>query len=60
MTVRLWNPVMQNGIINFQRPEECRMVRHIKDMSIKSFGIESNNFMGLMEFGEEDGSELDE
>ncbi len=60
MTVRLWNPVMCNGVIDFQRPEECQMVRHIKDMSIKSFGFGEKNFIGFREFGEEDGSELDE
>ncbi|AKG04811.1 type I-C CRISPR-associated protein Cas5 [Salimicrobium jeotgali] len=37
MQVRLWNPVMKNGIISFQRPEECRNVRKIRDMKRKEF-----------------------
>lgn len=46
MTVRFWQPVMKNGIIDFIRPEECTMKRHIKDMEIKPFGEEYNNFCG--------------
>lgn len=37
MTVRLWEPVMKNGIIRFIRPEECTTTRHIKPMEIKHF-----------------------
>lgn len=37
MEVRLWNPVMRNGIIQFIRPEECTQVRKISDMKPKSF-----------------------
>ncbi|MBR3631074.1 MAG: type I-C CRISPR-associated protein Cas5 [Oscillospiraceae bacterium] len=58
LTLRLWQPVMENGVIHFIRPEECTIMRHIKDMAIKSFG--EGNFSGLAEFagGEPDG--LDE
>lgn len=58
MTVRLWNPVMENGMIDFIRPEECTMKRHIKDMTMKIFQ-EEENYIGLKEFGEEDFIELD-
>lgn len=60
MTVRLWSPVMENGIINFIRPEECEMKRHIKKMPIKMFGEEFGNFSGANEFGRGDEIELDE
>lgn len=58
MTVRFWNPVMKNGIIEFVRPEECKTKRHIRDMTIKPFG--DGNYTGLREFqGEEGECELD-
>lgn len=60
MTVRLWNPIMRDGVIDFIRPEECTMVRHIKEMPIKRFGKELNNFSGLDEFAGGDVFELDE
>ena len=50
LTVRLWNPVMENGVIDFIRPEECELKRHIRKMSIKPFGKELDNFIGLDEF----------
>lgn len=37
MEVRLWNPVMKDGIISFSRPEQCTMVRKISDMQPKYF-----------------------
>lgn len=53
MTVRFWHPVMQErGIIEFMRPEECREKRHIREMSIKTFG--ADNFIGLAEFSDEE------
>ena len=48
---------MENGIINFIRPEKCTIKRHIKKMSVKPFGHEYENFSGLDEFT---GGELDE
>lgn len=57
LTVRLWNPVMRNGVIEFIRPEECTIKRHIREMEIKPFGHEHGNFTGLDEFA---GGELDE
>ena len=50
MTVNLWRPVMENGIIKFVRPEDCPMHKPIKAMSMKSFG--EGNFSGLREYGE--------
>lgn len=60
MTVRLWSPVMKDGVIDFIRPEECVIKRHIRDMSIKPFGEEIHNFIGINEFGKGENLELDE
>lgn len=51
MTVRLWSPVMKDGIIEFVQPEGIpeEMKRHIRDMEIKPFGKEHSNFSGLDE-----------
>lgn len=51
MTVRFWNPVMENGYIHFLPPKDCKIIRHIKSMEIKPFGNESGNFSGLAEDG---------
>lgn len=37
MEVRLWNPVMKNGIIKFIRPDQCTQIRNITEMSSKVF-----------------------
>lgn len=37
LEVRLWNPVMKDGIIQFIRPEQCTEVRVITDMEPKHF-----------------------
>ncbi|ALS21075.1 MULTISPECIES: type I-C CRISPR-associated protein Cas5c [Paenibacillus] len=37
LEVRLWNPVMKDGIIQFIRPEQCTQVRVITDMEPKHF-----------------------
>ena len=50
LTVRLWQPEMNNGTIEFIRPEECSLKRHIREMPIKPFGKEQGNFIGLDEF----------
>ncbi len=52
LTVRFWNPVMRNGVIDFVRPDEIpeTMKHHVRDMEIKKFGKEQNNFTGLDEF----------
>lgn len=37
MEVRLWNPVMKDGIIQFVRPDQCTQIRKISDMNPKHF-----------------------
>lgn len=41
LEVRLWNPVMSNGIIEFDRPEKCQKVRTISEMKPKTFNREN-------------------
>ena len=53
LTVRFWQPVMENGVIAFLPPKDCTVTRHIRPMEIKPFGTEHGNFSGLEE------SELD-
>lgn len=52
MTLRLWQPVMKNGVVEFVQPEDIpsEMKRHIRDMEIKPFSKEIGNFTGLDEF----------
>lgn len=52
MTARFWYPVMKNGVINFSRPEDCPLHKPLRDMEMKPFGREQNNFSGLREFEE--------
>lgn len=59
MTVRFWNPVMKNGVIDFIPPKECTVKRHIKKMKIKPFGREHDNFAGLEEFAGGEFNELE-
>nr|WP_295971215.1 type I-C CRISPR-associated protein Cas5c [uncultured Bacillus sp.] len=37
MEVRLWNPVMKDGIIQFIRPDQCMLTRKITEMEPKPF-----------------------
>lgn len=54
MTANFWYPCMENGIIYFPRPEDCPLHKPLRDMDIKPFGKELDNFSGLAEFGEVD------
>ena len=53
MTVRLWQPVMRSGIIEFLAPEKCSITRDAGSMNIKPFGFNLKNFNGAAEFSEE-------
>lgn len=37
LSVRLWSVEMKRGIIKFPKPEECKIVRPIREMEAKSF-----------------------
>ena len=53
ITVRFWRPVMKNGIITFLRPEDCPLIKPLREMDSKRFCGESGRFSGLREFGED-------
>lgn len=39
---RLWRPVMEQGVIQFPRPEQCETRRFIRKMQPKAFTLESD------------------
>lgn len=41
LEVRLWNPVMKDGVIEFIRPDQCQHVRELFEMEPKSFDHEN-------------------
>lgn len=41
LEARLWQPVMRRGVIKFIRPEQCELVRTVKDMQRKAFDAEA-------------------
>ena len=46
---RFWRPKMINGVVEFQRPENCTIRKYIKQMSVNSplsIGLEEE---GLLE-----------
>lgn len=52
MTANFWYPIMRQGVIHFQRPEECPLHKTLGEMKMKPFGEGQGNFIGLKEFGE--------
>lgn len=42
LTVNLWNPVLERGILTFPAPEDCPLQRQIYDSKIKDFVPEMN------------------
>ena len=42
LEARVWIPVMENGIIRFDRPEDCTLVRPIKEKEAKIFVVGEN------------------
>ncbi len=52
MTANFWYPVMRKGVIRFLSPEDCPLHKPLRNMEIKVFGAERENFSGLNEFGE--------
>jgi len=39
---RSWSPTMVNGVIRFDRPEDCKVRKFVREMSPKSFGVSTN------------------
>ncbi|MBB4822799.1 CRISPR-associated protein Cas5d [Sporosarcina luteola] len=48
LEARIWNPVMKNGVITFDRPEECLITRPIKKQTSKIFTL-GDNFKSVEE-----------
>jgi len=44
LTVNMWSPVMEKGIISFCRPEECPVHKYEHEMPVKVFSKENENF----------------
>lgn len=42
LEARIWTPVMNNGVIIFDRPEECSIIRTVKDQERKPFTLGEN------------------
>jgi len=42
LEVRLWEPVMKDGVIEFIRPDQCKIVRHLRKSNICSFSVGVN------------------
>lgn len=55
LTVRFWYPVMRKGVIEFSRPEECKLTRAVREMNIKPFGENFQNFQGVHDLTEKEG-----
>lgn len=53
LTTRFWRPVMRNGVIEFVPPQDCPMVRILREMDIKPFGTELGNFTEVTALSEE-------
>jgi len=43
---RFWQPTMVNGVIRFTRPEDCKVRKFVREMSIKKFE-RGQNFLGV-------------
>ena len=52
MTANFWYPIMKHGVIHFLRPEDCPLHKPLREMKMKAFGEQHDNFSGLKEFGE--------
>jgi CRISPR-associated protein Cas5d len=54
LQARFWYPKMRNGLIEFCRPEECPVVRTVKEQRPKQF-LEGKNFNRCDSLAEEAG-----
>jgi CRISPR-associated protein Cas5d len=49
---RFWRQTMNDGIIRFDRPEDCAVHRYVRDMSVKPFGINESQRSVTTEYTE--------
>jgi CRISPR-associated protein Cas5d len=54
---RFWRQTMNNGVIRFDRPEDCAVKRYVRDMTVKPFGVDESQLSVLAEYTELGGSE---
>lgn len=54
---RFWRQTMNNGVIRFDRPEECVVKRFVRDMTVKPFGIDETQRSVATEYAELEGLE---
>lgn len=47
---RFWRPIMRRGVIEFPRPEDCRIRKEVRPMKPKGF-MPGRNYSGLQEEG---------
>jgi CRISPR-associated protein Cas5d len=59
LVTRFWRPVMKNGIIEFDRPEQCPVRKFVRPMQAKQFGA-GNNFKPIESEYEELMQQIDE
>lgn len=54
---RFWRQTMNNGVIRFDRPEDCAVHRYVRDMTVKPFGIDESQRSVTAEYAEMEGLE---
>ena len=54
---RFWQQTMNNGVIRFDRPEDCAVKRYVRDMTVKPFGIDESQRSVVAEYVELEGLE---
>lgn len=52
---RFWRQTMNNGVIRFDRPEDCAVHRYVRDMTVKPFGIDESQRSVVAEYAELEG-----
>lgn len=57
LNARFWRPVMNNGLIRFDRPEACAVKRYVREMTVKPFGIDESQRSVIAEYAELGGLE---
>jgi len=54
---RFWRQTMNNGVIRFDRPEDCAVKRYVRDMTVKPFGMDESLRSVTAEYSELEGLE---
>lgn len=54
---RFWRQTMNNGVIRFDRPEDCAVHRYVRDMTVKPFGLDESQRSVTAEYVELEGLE---